>query len=119
MPGFEHYASEANDIEHEIAVIGVALGIDWEDKVAVRTLAREALASHGEDQPPPPPHSTAMVKLKLFGIAQVMLKVMQSSAQDNMHTHGGPTWKAFARGLWAEAESQGLVVERRKAARND
>ena len=100
MPEFENYAREADELEHEIARLGIALGIDWEDTVAVRLLAREALAFHGVTGTPA--SFQGMAKIELFGLAQLMLKVMRESAEENMHTHGGPAWKAFARALWAE-----------------
>jgi hypothetical protein len=105
MPEFENYAREADEIEHEIARLGFALAIDWEDAVAVRLLAREALAFHGVSGTPTSIHN--MAKIELFGLAQLMLKVMRESAEENMHTHGGPVWKSFARALWAEATDQG------------
>ena len=33
---------------------------------------------------------------------QLMLTVMKESADDQIHTHGGPLWKTLARALWAE-----------------
>jgi hypothetical protein len=105
VPIFEHYAEEAGRIEREIARHGIVLGIDWADGVAVRTLAREALAYHpGEDgkvsHGDTPEWRT---KLELFGLAQLMLKVMAESAADNIETHGGDVWKAFGRALWLES----------------
>ena len=116
MPGFENYAQEARDVEREIVRCGIALGIDWDDVVAVRLLAREALACKVTGDPALL-ERCGRAKLQLFGLAQLMLKVMQESAEERMHTHGGAVWKAFARGLWAEAEAQGLVSERRHAPR--
>jgi hypothetical protein len=105
MPEFENYSREADALEHEIVRLGIALQIDWGDAVAVRTLAREALACHGVSGKPQSVRE--MTKLELFGLAQLMLKVMRDSAEENMHTHGGPVWKNFARALWAEAEGEG------------
>jgi hypothetical protein len=111
MPGFENYRAEALGLEHEIARYGVALGIDWEDIVGVRALAREALAYRFAEQPAGHPMTKEMrTKLDLFGLAHLMLKVMQESASENMETHGGPVWKALARALWTEAEIQGLLA---------
>jgi hypothetical protein len=105
MATFENYADEALRIEREIVRSGIVLGIDWNDDVAVRTLAREALACHpGSGQTDcmsdSPEHRA---KLAIFGLAQLMLKVMTESAGENMETHGGPAWKAFARALWRES----------------
>lgn len=105
MPEFENYSREADELERKIVRLGIALQIDWDDAVAVRTLAREALAYHGVSGAPRSPQ--AMAKLELFGLAQLMLKVMQDSAAENMHTHGGPVWKRLARALWAETEDAG------------
>ncbi len=107
MPLFENYAAEAEQLEQEIARKGVVLGIDWADAEQVRGLAREALAVHpaaatGADWPADP---TAQARLELFALAQLMLTVMRQSAEDDIHTHGGPVWKAFARALWNESRA--------------
>lgn len=109
MAVFENYAEEAQRIEREIARHGYMLGIDWEDDAAVRALAREALAYNSSTAPPITPEFRA--KLDLFGLAQLMLKVMTDSAGENIETHGGPTWKAFGRALWLES---GLDSEPRR-----
>jgi hypothetical protein len=101
VPGFENYAEEASRIEHEIARYGIALGIDWNDEVAVRTLAREALAFRPSETTQETPESRT--KLELFGLAQLMLHTMTESAGENIATHGGPVWKAFGRALWLES----------------
>lgn len=109
MPAFENYAAEAAQLEIEIARKGVILGIDWEDEGQLRKLARQALACHQEtiqlDCNPGSPEGIA--KLELFGLAQLMLKVMEQAAGDNMEVHGGPVWKALARALWKEREAGG------------
>jgi hypothetical protein len=112
MSAFENYAEEAIRIEHEIARHGIALGIDWTDDVAVHALAREALSCRTGSGPNCPPHTPeGRTKLELFGLAQLMLKVMTESAGDNIETHGGPIWKAFGRALWRES---GLGQEDRR-----
>jgi hypothetical protein len=107
MTGFEHHAEEARRIEQEIVRLGIALGIDWEDEVEVRALAREALACHPGGAGGHPGSPVERARVELFGLAQLMLKVMTESARDQgIHTHGGPVWKAFGRALWLES---GLV----------
>jgi hypothetical protein len=104
VPGFENYAAEARRIEQEMARQGVVLGIDWEDAVSVRRLAREALgwtAGH------PVSNAEDRAKRELFALAQLMLKVMAESAGEDIHTHGGPIWKAFGRALWLESGQAG------------
>jgi hypothetical protein len=105
VPLFEHYAEEAKQIEEEIIRHGIALGIDWTDQVAVHALAREALAYHPDDTEKVSCGDTPQwrTKLELFGLAQLMLKVMAESAADDIETHGGDVWKAFGRALWLES----------------
>lgn len=102
MTGFENYSREARQIEQEIERKGAILGIDWDDAVQVRELAREALdcklgGAHCEIDDP-----RDRARIELFGLAQLMLTVMTESADEDVHTHGGGAWKAFARALWAE-----------------
>jgi hypothetical protein len=105
MAAFENFAEEARRIEREIERHGVLLGIDWQDEHAVRALAREALACRADN-----PSMNEMLnapgqraKLELFGLAQLMLKVMTEGAGADIEVHGGPAWKAFARALWRES----------------
>lgn len=102
MSGIENYSREARQIEHEIETKGVILGIDWNDEVQVRELARQALdCKLGQDNcEPDDPEDRA--RIELFGLAQLMLTVMKESANADLLTHGGAAWKAFARALWAE-----------------
>lgn len=111
MSGFENYRREALEIEQEIERKGIALGIDWADEVQVRTLAREALnqgtvETHAAAIDSHDRH--ALTKAELFGLAALMLKTMEQSAQDGMLTHGGPAWKAFGKALWQEKELKNL-----------
>jgi len=103
MPNFEHYGEEAHNIEREIARLGIALGIDWEDGVAVRALAREAIACRADSLDHIPDAIERRTRFELFGLAQLMLNVMTQSADEGMETHGGPVWKAFGKALWREA----------------
>ena len=102
MSAFENYAREAQRLEPEIATKGIILGIDWNDPVQVRELARQALDCRigAIDCEPDDPADRA--RLELFGLIQLMLTVMKESADDQIHTHGGPLWKTLARALWAE-----------------
>lgn len=104
MSAFENYAREAQNIEHEILTKGVILGIDWSDEAQLRDIARQALDCHlgGLDCEPDDPRDRA--RIELFGLIQLMLTVMKESADDQIHTHGGPLWKSLARTLWAEHE---------------
>ena len=100
------FREHTEEIGHRIAGLGVALGIDWDNDVEVRALAREAMdhakatiSSAGVQK-----QGVALLKAELFGLAALMLKNMQESAERGFLTHGGPSWKAFARALWQEYE---------------
>ena len=103
---FEHFDAEARQLEDAIIGRGIVLGIDWNDETQVRALARAALAcridaDHPECQGADP---QARARIELFGLAQLMLKVMAESArEEGIHTHGGRVWKAFGRALWQES----------------
>jgi hypothetical protein len=106
MNGIRHFDRDAVALEHEIFKLGIFLGIDWEDHVAVRALAREALnrdkarshaALHNSDRKH---RATA----ELFALSELMLRTMTESAQVGIHTQGGPTWKALGRALFEESE---------------
>lgn len=108
MAGFENYAQDTRDIELEIERRGVALGIDWHNEEQVRALAREALTYPASEitMLADKPDYTKLAKLELFGLAGLMLRTMQESAETGFESHGGDAWKAFARALWAEAALQ-------------
>ena len=104
MAGFENYAQDTRDIELEIERRGVALGIDWHNEEQVRALAREALTYPASEitMLADKPDYTKLAKLELFGLASLMLRTMQESAETGFESHGGDAWKAFARAPWAE-----------------
>ncbi len=105
MPGFENYRGDAEAIEREIVRMGLVLGVDWNDVGAVRQLAREALGVHRSEaaRDGAARDTRAAAKLELFALAQLMMTVMRQSADDGLHTHGGPAWKALAKALWQES----------------
>lgn len=110
MSGLENYSREAAQIEHEIETKGLILGIDWSNAAQVRDLARQAFDCRLEANNREPDDPDDRARMELFGLAQLMLTVMKESAGDQMHTHGGPAWKAFAQALWAEHDlRQGSV----------
>jgi hypothetical protein len=99
---FEDYAREARQIERQIERKGLVLGIDWNDATQVSQLAREAIECRLDPEHPEctstDPRTRA--RIELFGLAQLMLTVMKQSAEEDLLTHGGAVWKAFARALW-------------------
>lgn len=106
MNVIRHFDRDAEALEHEIFKLGMFLGIDWDDHVAVRALAREAL-NRGKVQSHAAMHDTNRKQraiTELFALSELMLKTMTESAEVGIHTHGGPTWKAFGRALIEESE---------------
>jgi hypothetical protein len=107
MAGFENYERDTREIEREIERKGIILGIDWQNQVQVRTLAREALEHSADDArlvATKPVDYKLLAKVDLFGLAGLMLKTMEESAGLGIESHGGDAWKAFARALWTEAQ---------------
>ena len=110
MSGFENYARETAELELELERKGVALNIDWNNSIQVRELAREALDYKPGISSVYHDHTDEATRVALFGIAQLMLKVMTESAEDHMLSQGGPVWKAFAKALWSELVIRGLTT---------
>lgn len=104
MSGFEHYAAEARSLEAEIQRTGIALGIDWSDEAQVRALAREALEKGAEEiMAAGRSHDRRLLaKAELFGLAELMVKMMLECAREGIPVQGGPVWKAFGRALLEE-----------------
>lgn len=102
------FRSHSEEIGHRIAGLGVALGIDWDNEADVRTLAREALdhAAATVNSAGVEKTGEALLKAEIFGLAALMLKSMQGSAERGFLTHGGASWKAFAKALWLEHEAR-------------
>ena len=67
MSGFENYSREAALIEHEIETKGVILGIDWNNEVQVRELARQALDCKLGALDCEPDEPLDRARLELFG----------------------------------------------------
>ena len=100
------FRAHTEEIGHQIASLGVGLGIDWDNEAEVRTLAREAIdhAQATVNSAGVSKEGSALLKAELFGLAALMLKNMQESAERGYLTHGGASWKAFAKALWQEYE---------------
>lgn len=102
-----NYIQGSDDIALEIERKGIILGIDWDNEAQVRALANEAL-NHLKDDTrlslTNPMDFQARAKVALFGLAGLMLKTMQQSADEGLVTHGSPIWKTFAKALWSESK---------------
>lgn len=103
VPDVAGYCQEkSHELEIELERAGVALGIDWEDDVQVLCLARDALEHMHETVDAYGHHHDDFqlkAKMQLFAISCLMINLMAESAAHGIHTHGGPAWKAFSRGL--------------------
>lgn len=106
MSGFGHFARDAEDLEREIVRRGIALGIDWDDAAGLRHYARDALQRSPEFNldklHSPDPRQKMLVEL--YALSILMLRTMKESAEQGVHTHGGPVWKAFGKALIEESE---------------
>jgi hypothetical protein len=111
MSGFENYDRETAELELELQRKGVALNIDWNNAAQVREIARAALHCKPATMDCDHHDPEQMARFALYGIAQLMLRVMTESARDEIHSHGGPVWKTFARSLWAEHDAQ-VAIEK-------
>lgn len=108
MSELEKLAAEAKNIEAEIIAKGKILGIDWANGSAVRSLAQQSLASHDATLPIGFSMSSpeGMAKIELFGLAQMVLKVVQQGDEEETLALGGPIWSTFAKALLAEFKSK-------------
>jgi hypothetical protein len=103
---FENYGREASQLELEIERKGIALGIDWSDEAAVAALARDALDYKPGAVPVDYEDPQQFARLELYGLADLMLKVMAESAGEHIATHGGTAWKALGSALWREWQAR-------------
>ena len=103
---FEDRNREAHEISVEIERKLIALGIDKDDNVAMVDLAREALNPAKMDEERVKAEAgdrTALTRFELFGLAELMLKVMEKSAsEEDFKVSGNEYWKSFARALYAQ-----------------
>ena len=106
MSGFGNYARRAEEIEREIFRRGLALGLDWDDPVRLRELARQALSCKPGCVAAlyRSPIRQEKLTAELFALSELMLHTMRQSAQTDINTSAGKTWKAFGRALYQEAE---------------
>jgi hypothetical protein len=103
MSGFENYDAEIAAIEEQIIRKAIGLDVDWDNENEVRELAKQALAYHHTIQTTTSTHYDGDdARRDIFGLAQLMLLVMEKCAHEGMLAHAGPTWKIFAHALWAE-----------------
>lgn len=103
MADFENFAHNAAQISLEIERKLVALGIDADNQLALRALARDILAY--KHQPGYRPASIEEeARQNLFGLVALMLRNMREGADLDREVSGSPIWKALARALWSEKE---------------
>ena len=82
------------------------LGLDWDDQARLRDLARQALSCKPGCVAAlyRSPIRQEKLTAELFALSELMLHTMRQSAQTDINTSAGKTWKAFGRALYQEAE---------------
>ena len=103
MSQIENQWEQIKHIETGIMRHMLALGLDWNDEVAMARLARECKtfsAAHAQavyasgDR-------TRKTRAELFAMVSIMIKTMEEAANENRDVHGGEVWKAFAKHLYS------------------
>ena len=97
-----HNSSDANNIEKELERYAIAINFNWEDKIQAKMLAiefkkfdKETALHYISSQ-----DRNLISKANFFGLANMMLELMASSANNGYEVHGGNVWKSFARELY-------------------
>ena len=107
---FEDRTREAHEISSTIERKLIALGIGKDDHVALAELARESLDPARLNEARAKAEAgdrMALTRFELFGLVDLMLKVMEESAsEDHFTVSGNECWKVFARALYAQKYPQ-------------
>ncbi|MDR2032015.1 MAG: hypothetical protein LBP86_07150 [Azoarcus sp.] len=108
MSGFGHYERSAAELEREIVIRGIMIGLDWGNPPQIHALAREALSCS-------PAQRLALLRSpdrkkkamgELFAFSALMLDIMRQGAGAGVRVPGGKVWDIFERAL-AAARDQG------------
>lgn len=102
MSEIENHWAEVFNIESEMKIKLMALRMDWHDAAAMRLLAGEcrsfgpeqaaaAYASHDRER---------KLKVEFFALVSIMMRTMESAANDGREVHAGDAWKAFSKYLY-------------------
>lgn len=104
MSQYENQQADAMLISSELASAMIAMGVDWNDPVAMRQLAHEALAYQPSDIGTHVESGDVKshARIKFYGLVALMLRTMEEGASEGAEVHGSDVWKAVARALWAE-----------------
>ena len=102
MSQIQNQWDEIVHIESEMARYLLALGVDWHDTAAMTQLASEfKVFDPARAQAAYASRDAARInKAKLFALAAMMMRTMESAARDDRDVHGGDIWKAFAKHLY-------------------
>ncbi|MDR2261635.1 MAG: hypothetical protein LBE06_12055 [Azoarcus sp.] len=103
MSGFGHYERSAVELEREIVIRGIVIGLDWGESPQVRALAREALFCAPERRLAMlrNPDRKERAKGELFALSELMLDIMRQGAQAGVRVSAGKVWETFERALAA------------------
>lgn len=102
MSQIENHWDEVAQIETELRRYMMALGLDWHDEAAMEQLASECKAfGPSEAHAAYASHDSKLInKAKIFGLASMMMRTMESAAREDRDVHGGEVWKAFGKHLY-------------------
>jgi hypothetical protein len=102
MSQIENHWDEVAQIETELRRYMVALSLDWHDEAAMVQLASECKVFGPSDaQAAYASHDSKLInKAKIFGLASMMMRTMESAAREDRDVHGGEVWKAFGKHLY-------------------
>ena len=102
MSQIENHWSEISHIEIELMRKMTALGIDWHDDVSMARLASECkvFGPADADAAYTSKDREKITKAELFALASLMLRAMESAAQEGRDVHAGEVWKSFGRHLY-------------------
>ncbi|MCL2162365.1 MAG: hypothetical protein FWH56_10850 [Betaproteobacteria bacterium] len=99
MTGFGHYDRTVAEIEKEIALCCILLGLDWTDEAQVRTLIDGCLRSTSEQHLDMlrAPDKQTRIRGKLFALLALLLDTMRQSAQAGIKATGSRLCQALNR----------------------
>jgi len=103
MSQIENQWEQIKHIETGIMRHMLALGLDWNDEVAMARLARECKTFSAADAQAvyASGDRTRKTRAELFAMVSIMIKTMEEAANENRDVHGGDVWKAFAKHLYS------------------
>lgn len=99
MSGFGHYDRTVAELENEIAIRCIAIGLDWTDDTQMHALASEALQCTTEQHLAMlhAPDAQTRARGNLFAFAVLMFDTLRQGAQSGLFVEGSGICKALNR----------------------